>query len=96
MKDLAEIKNTLSKHKTVLEEKYRVKRIGIFGSYARGVPMEESDSDILVDLYEPIGWNLIELKEFLESILEINVDLVTVKALKPQLNDIILNEVVFT
>ncbi len=55
MKNLDEIKNTLSRHRTVLEKKYRVKRIGVFGSYAKGVQMEESDIDILVDLYEPIG-----------------------------------------
>ena len=36
MKTLNEIKTTLTKHKEKLKEKYDVKEIGIFGSYAHG------------------------------------------------------------
>ena len=48
-----------------------------------------------MDLAEPIGWEIIDLKEFLEEILGIEVDLVTVKALKPELSDMILKEAVY-
>ena len=51
--------------------------------------------DILVEFYAPIGWEFIDLKEFLEEILGREVDLVTVGALKPQLRDKILKEVVY-
>lgn len=46
--------------------------------------------------YEPIGWEFVDLKEFLEGILGDKVDLVTDKALKPQLKENILSEVVYT
>jgi uncharacterized protein with HEPN domain len=90
MKTLQEIQATLKKHRPTLRNKFKIKRIGIFGSYVRGEETKKSDIDILVELYEPIGWEFIDLKEFLEKILGINVDLVTIKALKPQLKDAIL------
>jgi predicted nucleotidyltransferase len=72
-----------------------LKEIGIFASYARGDQKKSSDIDILVGFSEPIGWEFIDLKGFLESILDMTVDLVTIGALKPQLKDSILQEVVY-
>lgn len=95
MKAKEEIKETLQRFKPILKEKFKVKEIGIFGSCVRGEESEESDVDILVEFYEPIGWEFIDFKEFLEEILGKEVDLVTVRALKPQLKDKILKEVVY-
>ncbi len=90
-----EIEKTLKKHKPFLRKKFKVKRIGVFGSVARGEESERSDVDILVEFSEPIGWEFIDLKEFLEKELDREVDLVTVKALKSQLKDKILEEVTY-
>jgi len=49
MKKLDEIINIINQHKIILEEKYKVKEIGIFGSYTRDDQDENSDIDILVD-----------------------------------------------
>jgi len=95
MKTEEGIKETLKRFKPVLKEKFKVKEIGIFGSYVRGEGSKESDVDILVEFSAPIGWEFIDLQEFLEEILGRKVDLVTVRALKPQLRDKILKEVVF-
>lgn len=95
MKTLLEMKATLKKHKPTLSERFKVRRIGIFGSYVRGRETKTSDIDILVELSDPIGWEFVDLKEFLEEILGLNVDLVTINALKPQLRDAILEEVVY-
>lgn len=95
MRTLDEIKKILKMHKPELKERFKVKRIGIFGSYIRGEDVESSDVDILVEFYEPIGWEFVDLKEFLEKILGTDVDLVTAKALKPQLSDTILKEVLY-
>lgn len=89
------IEETLKRYKPFLRKKFKVKEIGIFGSYVRGEESEKSDVDILVEFYAPIGWEVIDLKEFLEEILGKEVDLVTVKALKPQLKDKVLKEVVY-
>ena len=95
MGTLKEIEETLKRHKPFLREKFKVKEIGIFGSYVRAEVSEKSDVDILVVFSEPIGWEFIDLKEFLEEILGKEVDLVTIRALKPQLKDKILEEVVY-
>jgi predicted nucleotidyltransferase len=89
------IKETLKRFKPVLREKYKVKQIGLFGSYVRGEESEESDIDILVEFSEPIGWEFVDLVEFLEKILSRKVDLVTIRALKPRLKEKILKEVVY-
>lgn len=48
MKRLEEIKKILQEHKKEINEKYKVKRIGIFGSYVRDEEREGSDIDILM------------------------------------------------
>ena len=95
MKSIETINEILNKYKSDLADKYNVKEIGIFGSYARGEQRKTSDLDVLVEFSEPIGWEFVDLKEFLESILGMKVDLVTIGALKPQLKDNILQEVVY-
>lgn len=95
MKTRKEIEETLKKYKPLLREKFKVKEIGIFGSYARGEESDQSDVDLLVAFDETIGWEFIDLKDFLERVLDKPVDLVTVNALKPQLRGEILKEVVY-
>lgn len=82
MKTLEEIKEILAKYKEELKKKYGVKRIGIFGSYARNEQSEISDLDILVELEKPIGLKFVELAEYLEEILGTKVEVVTPNALK--------------
>jgi len=57
MKTLDEIKNILAQHKEELRQKYKVKEIGIFGSYVRGEQKRKSDVDILVEFKEPMRWS---------------------------------------
>ena len=92
---LKEIEEAIRDYRPLLKEKFKVKRIGIFGSYSKGEETAESDLDILVEFSEPIGWEFFDLKEFLREILGKEVDLVTIKALKPQMKDKILKEVVY-
>ena len=77
MKTLSEIKEILRKHKKELKERYKVKSIAIFGSYARNEQTEKSDIDIMVEFYEPIGLKIVDLKDYLDSILNVKVDLIT-------------------
>jgi len=94
--NIEDIKKIINKHKVVLTEQYKVKSIGIFGSYARGLSDKESDIDILVEFSEtPDIFEFIKLEEYLTQILGIKVDLVTKKALKPSLREEILKETVY-
>ncbi len=97
MKTLEEIKKILREHKEELKRKFGVKEIGIFGSYVRNEQTEVSDIDILVDFEKPIGWEIVDLKEYLEKILGIKVDLVPKGGVvrKPLLWKYIKEEVVY-
>ena len=76
--DNKDLKKKLKDLKPILEKNYKVKSIGLFGSFARNEANENSDVDILVQFSEDIGWEFIDLKRFLEESLERDVDLVTV------------------
>lgn len=89
--------STLKKHVKFIRQKFGVKRIGIFGSFARGEEREDSDLDVLVVFEEGQKTfdNYMDLKFYLEDLLDREVDLVTEKSLKPQLKDIIMKDVVY-
>ncbi|MFW6348305.1 MAG: nucleotidyltransferase family protein [Cyclonatronaceae bacterium] len=95
MSTYSDIKQRLLSLKPYLAKKYKVKNIGVFGSYAEGTASASSDLDILVDLSEPLGWEFFELKSFLESEFDRPVDLVTRSALKHQLKEKILDQTTF-
>ncbi|MCP4106037.1 MAG: nucleotidyltransferase family protein [Desulfobacteraceae bacterium] len=89
------IEQILKDHYAVLNQQFKVSKIGIFGSYAAGRANENSDVDILVEFSEPVGWEFTDLHDYIESILNKKVDLATAGSLKPQLKDSILNEIIY-
>jgi predicted nucleotidyltransferase len=95
MSELKRIEKILKKNKEHLRNKFYVEKIGVFGSYSKGKETPESDIDILVKFNGPIGWDFISLNDYLEQLLGNKVDLVSIKALKSQLKDEILSEVVY-
>jgi predicted nucleotidyltransferase len=94
-KKIKEIENAIKRSKPYLKEKYKVKNIGIFGSYVRGEQETGSDLDVLVEFGERIGFfKFLELEEYLQDLVQLKVDLVSRKALKPRIGQHILREVV--
>ncbi len=75
--------------------RYGVRRIGLFGSYARDEQTQESDIDILVEFDEVTIKEYLDLKEFLEMLLGRRVDLVFSDTLKPRLQPAILGEAIY-
>jgi len=61
-------------------DSFGVKRIGLFGSAARGDAVEGSDIDLLVDFARTPGWEVVDLREYLQGLLNAKVDLVTQSA----------------
>jgi predicted nucleotidyltransferase len=82
MRTLTDIKEILERHKNELRQKYKVKEIAVFGSYARGEQKDISDIDIMIEFEEPVGFEFIHLADYLEKILGIKVDLTTQDAIK--------------
>ena len=78
-----------------LEQRYKVKTLGIFGSYIRGEQHKGSDLDLLVEFYDPPSLlKFIEMENYLSDLLGVKADLVMKDALKPAIGKRVLNEVV--
>ncbi|RKZ25167.1 nucleotidyltransferase [bacterium] len=96
VKNREELLKLLEKH---MEEfkKFGVKNLGIFGSFAKGSPGDNSDVDILVE-FQPgkkTFMNFMHLAFYLEELLERKVELVTPESLSPYLKPYIMKEVIF-
>jgi predicted nucleotidyltransferase len=72
-----EIITILKKELPHLEAFFGVNRIGIFGSYSKGIQKEESDVDIILEFEKPIGLKFIELSEYIEKLIGKKVDILT-------------------
>ncbi|HEY85278.1 MAG TPA: nucleotidyltransferase family protein [Chloroflexi bacterium] len=76
-------------------EPFGVKKLGLFGSFARDEQNAESDIDFLVE-FEPDQKtfdNFIHLSFFLEDTLKRHVELITPESLSPYIGPQILKEV---
>ena len=93
---LDELKKVLRNYKSLLEDKYHVNTLGIFGSYVRNEQAGDSDLDILVDFTAPISlFEFIDMEEELSELLRVKVDLVSRNALRRHIGKRILEEVQF-
>ena len=85
----------LRDHKAILMQRFGVADIALFGSTARGEAAPDSDMDILVRFDGPatseryFGWQF-----YLEDLTGIPIDLVTDKALRPELRPYVEREVI--
>lgn len=75
--------------------RYRAELVGVFGSYARGEAHKRSDLDVLVRFLEGASlFDLVGLADFLEEKLGLKVDVVSERAIRPELKKHILDELV--
>ncbi len=92
---LARLMTVLRQALPLLSERYRVRSLGLFGSYVRDSQNADSDLDVLITFVDPPGLlKFIELENYLSDLLGIKVDLVMKDTLKPRIGRQILKEVV--
>jgi predicted nucleotidyltransferase len=78
-----EILQALHEQRPLLAGRFPIRRLALFGSWARGEAREDSDVDVMVDVDPSIGIGFIELAEELERALGRRVDLVSRRAIRP-------------
>lgn len=66
----------LKKEKPYLEQQFGVTEIGLFGSFARGDNMLDSDIDIIVKVQKISFVNIMGILNYLETVFNRKVDLV--------------------
>ncbi len=94
MSGIEKIKKTVEKHREILKKEYKIKRLSVFGSFARGEQKKNSDIDMLVEFSGPVGFGFFSASDYLEQILERKVDLVTKDAIRPELKRNIYRDLV--
>ena len=81
--------------KPEITARYKVREIALFGSFVRGEQGGASDVDVLVDFEEGADlFDLVGLALFLEEELQREVDVVPKRALRTELRETVLREVV--
>ncbi|MDI6712945.1 MAG: nucleotidyltransferase family protein [Anaerosomatales bacterium] len=83
----------LAAHASEVRRRYGVSRFGVFGSFARGDAAEDSDLDVFVEFSRPTFRNYMGLKQYLQELTGLTVDLVCVAALSPALERVVKDEV---
>lgn len=88
-KDLKKIKRKI----IPILKKNKIKKAGIFGSYARGEQTKKSDIDILIKIPESVSLlGLVRIKKILERALNKKVDLIEYDYIHPLIKQDALKE----
>ena len=91
---MTQIFDEIEKNRDTLRQ-YGVRKLGLFGSFARGETQETSDLDFVVVFEKKTFDAYMDTKEFLEDLFDRQVDLVISDAIKPRLRKAIQKEAVY-
>ena len=94
MGKIQKIRKILKQKKPFLLKRYKIKELGIFGSYVRAEESKRSDVDLLINFRKsPSFLEFMEIENYLADSLGMKVDLVMKSSLKPRIGKHILREV---
>lgn len=90
-----DIVSKLRQLKPIIAARYKAREVGLFGSFVRGEQSADSDIDILAEFEDEADLlDLIGLTLYLEETLQHKVDIVPKGALRKELQELVLSEVV--
>ena len=89
-----DILTILRLQKPYLQREFPLRRLALFGSWARGEQTATSDIDILVEVDPSIGLRFVTLADQLEVMLGHKVDLVSHRAIRAQMWDAIAPDII--
>ncbi|MCX7048998.1 MAG: nucleotidyltransferase domain-containing protein [Candidatus Sumerlaeota bacterium] len=85
---------TLGEELPFLQREFGVKRLGLFGSYARGTQTDLSDVDIVAEFDRSIGLRFMEFSEHIEQVLGRRADILTPACISTMRNRKMAREIV--
>jgi uncharacterized protein len=95
MKTQQYITTKLSELKPILQQKYPVEAIALFGSYARNEQTEDSDVDVMIELNGFMGMKFLDMADEIEEYLGIKTDVVKKEYMKPKFFARIQNNLIY-
>jgi len=93
-----EILAYLKENKKIFHDLYGIRKIGLFGSFARDEQTENSDLDILIEMEsttEDIFDKRLQLQEQLMKRFSRKVDICHERAIKPAFRNLILKDAIY-
>ncbi len=87
MKQKEEILEKLRKELPFISNEFKVKRVGLFGSFASDSSNSDSDIDLVVEFEKPIGFKFFSLADYLEKKLNKKIDLLTLEGVNSIRNE---------
>ena len=90
MKSTNEYIQILRSYKYLKANEYGICRIGIFGSVARNEHNDNSDIDICVELSYPSLFYLVHIKEELQQLFGVPVDIIRIK---PEMDSLLKKDI---
>jgi len=94
VKSTQEILGLLQRARPELSRRFGVRRLGLFGSYARGEQAEDSDVDIVVEVDPSIGLKFIDLADAIEELLGVRAEVISRRAIKPRNWEVVEKELI--
>ena len=86
----------LKSHKSELNNRFGVTKIGLFGSYARNEATDKSDIDIAVEIESKNSFrSFFSLLDYLRKHLYANIDLGIESSIKPIIKKSISKEIIY-
>jgi len=95
MRTRVEIIDRLGEAKRRLASRYGIRKLALFGSYAREDQTAQSDVDVLVEVDPSIGLDFVILADEIESIVGEPVELVSRGAVKPRNMSVIEPDLIY-
>lgn len=96
MRTLSEIETTLKEQMPLLQEQFKVKKLGLLGSSIHEEQKEADGIDILVQFSEPIGAiKYLNMESYLSNLLEVEVNLVLIMGLSCKVARQVLKEALY-
>jgi len=88
-----EILSTIRRNIPRLAMRYGLRRIGIFGSYARGAQRPDSDVDLIVEFDRALGLEFMDFVNEMEKILGKKTDILTAAGVSAIRNKSIVSDI---
>lgn len=89
------ILNFLRTHKQELQNNFSLTKIGLFGSYAKGIAHENSDIDIVIESNKKDFFLRDDLKEYLESNFKLPVDIGYIDSIRTYYKNKIEKDIIY-
>jgi hypothetical protein len=89
------ILESLAQYKPELQRQFKVSKLALFGSYARGEQRPDGDVDILVEVDPSIGPDFVTLADRFDKLLGTSVDLVSTRAVSSKAMKFIEPELIY-